>query len=161
MKNTLNVFFVLVLFSQLLINSSCKKSDTAGVFVISSGEGHVYFDGIVFKTDLSFSCGVSNQGEVAGTIDAWKFVFKKGSTAYLEINSENCPSYNIIYFVNVRINPYSVREISGETIPQVEMDLFPYGDPDNMDISVTITDDNSNQQTIHFNAPVTYDEYND
>jgi hypothetical protein len=161
MKNKSRVFFVLALFSLLLFNSSCKKSENAGVFVITSGEGYVYYDGIVFRTDLSFSCGISNQSEIAGTINAWKFVFKKGGTELLEINSENCSSYNIIKYENVRINPYSVREISGETIPQIERDLFSYGDPDNMDISVTITDDHSNQVTIHFNAPVSYNEYND
>jgi hypothetical protein len=161
MKNKFDGFFVLVLFSLLLFNSSCKKSEGAGIYVITSGEGYVYYDGIVFKTDLSFSCGISNQSEIAGTINAWKFVFKFGNTELLEISSENCASYNIIKFENVPIKPYSVREIFGETIPVIERDLFPNGDPDNMDISVTITDDNSNQVTIHFNAPVSYNEYND
>ncbi len=161
MKNKPGVFFVLVLFSLLLFNSFCKKSESAGIFVITSGEGYVYYDGIVFKTDLSFSCGISNQSEIAGTINAWKFVFKSGNTEVLEINSENCFSYNIIEFENVPIKPFSVREIMGETIPAIGRDLFPYGDPDNMDISVTITDENSNQMTIHFNAPVSYNEYND
>lgn len=161
MKNNSGVFFVLVLFSLFLFNSSCKKSEGAGIYVITSGEGYVYYDGIVFKTDLSFSCGISNQSEIAGTIIAWKFVFKKGSTELLEINSDNCTSYNIIKFADVRVKPYSVREILGETIPAIERDLFPYGDPDNMDISVTITDDNSNQATIHLTVPVSYNEYND
>ncbi|MBN1471662.1 MAG: hypothetical protein JW925_07765 [Syntrophaceae bacterium] len=161
MKKNFKGLFVLVLFSLLLVNSSCKKSEGAGIFIITSGEGYVYYDGIVFETHLSFSCGISNQSGIAGTIDAWKFVFKSGNTKVLEINSENCTSYNIIKFENVPIKPYSVREISGETIPQIKRDLFPYGDPDNLDISVTITDDNSNQVTIHFNAPVSYNEYND
>lgn len=161
MTNKVNGFYVLVLFSLLLFDPSCKKSEGAGIYVITSGEGYVYYDGIVFKTDLSFSCGIANQSEIAGTIDAWKFVFKKGSAELLEITSENCSAYNIIEFANVPIKPYSVREISGETIPVIARDLFPDGDPDNMDISVTITDDNSNQVTIHFNAPVSYNEYND
>jgi len=161
MKNKFEGFIVLVLFILLVVNASCKKSESAGIYVITSGEGYVYYDGIVFKTDLSFSCGISNQSEIAGTINAWKFVFKSGNTEVLEITSENCFSYNIIKFDNVPIKPYSVREISGETIPVIERDLFPNGDPDNLDISVTITDDNSNQVTIHFNAPVSYNEYND
>jgi hypothetical protein len=161
MKNKLNGCFVLILVSLLAFNSSCKKSEEAGIFVITSGQGYVYYDGIVFQTNLSFSCGISNQSGIAGTINSWKFVFKNGSTELLEITSENCSSYNIIKFENVPIKPYSVREISGEAIPAIERDLFPYGDPDNMDISVTITDDNSHKATIHFNAPVSYNEYND
>jgi hypothetical protein len=161
MKGKFFVFLVLPFFSLLLLTSSCKKSEETGVYVITSAEGYVYYDGIVFKTDLSFSCGISNQSDILGTIKSWKFVFKSGNTELLEINSENCSSYNIIKFDNVQIKPYQVREIFGETIPPVERDLFGYGDPDNMDISVSITDDNSNDVTIAFNAPVSYNEYND
>lgn len=89
------------------------------------------------------------------------FVFKFGNTELLEINSGNCSSFHVVKNENVIIHPFSEREIIGKTIPATAGDLFSLSNPDNMDISVTITDDNANQATIHFNAAVSYNEYND
>lgn len=153
-------FFVLVLFSLLLLNSACKKVE--GIFEIASGEGHVYYDGIVFTTDLFFRCTVVNQSEISGTISTWKFVLKSGNTELLEITSENCSSFNMVNYEDLRIYPYKERIIIGKSVPAIEKTYFSAESiPDNMDITVAITDDNSNQLTIRFNAPVTYSEYND
>lgn len=162
MNNKFSGFFVLVLFSLLLFNSSCKKADAEGVYLITSGEGKVYYDGIAFTTDLFFRCTVSNQSESTGTIAAWKCVYKSGNTELLEINSDNCSSFNMVNYANLRVYPYKERIIIGKSVPAIEKTLFSAARiPDNMDISVTITDDNSNQMIIHFNATVTFSEYND
>lgn len=162
MKNKFVVFFIFVLFPLLLFHSSCKKSEGEGVYLVTSAEASVYYDGIAFTTDLFFRCTVLNQSEIPGTITGWKIVYKFKSTEILEITSENCTSYNMAKHVDLQIHPYKERIIIGKSVPAVEKTVFSsLNIPDNMDISVAITDDHSNQSTIHFNTPIQYTEYND
>lgn len=162
MKNKFAGFFILLLFSLVIFNASCKKSEGEGVYVITSGEGRVDYDGIAFTTDLFFGCTVLNQSDIPGTITGWKLVYKSGSTQVLEIASENCASYNMDAFAKLLVHPYKERIIVGKSVPALNKVYFNASTiPDHMDISVTVMDDNENKAIIHFNAPVTYSEYND
>ena len=162
MRNKFAGFSILILFSLLSFNSSCKKSEIEGVYIISSGEGSVYYDGIAFTTDLFFRCTVLNQSEILGTITSWKIVYKSGNTVVLEITSENCTSYNMAGHVDLQIHPYKERILIGKSVPAIAGTIFSSSSiPDHLDISVTIADENSNQSTIRFIAVVTYTEYND
>jgi hypothetical protein len=59
----------------------------------------------------------------------------------------------------LRIDPDRETVMSGRTVPPIDRRIYYFSSiPDNMDISVTIADDHSNQSTIHFNAIVKYSE---
>jgi hypothetical protein len=156
MKNPSCKVLALLLFCLVLLGPACKNGDVDVAFVISSAEGSVYYSAYSNQTYITFSCGVSNQGEVPGLIVSWKMIFKSGGRDLLEINSENCAQYRMYARKEIPIKPYSVSEIYGESLPAVEGDLFPNENPDNMDISVAIRDDNANQMVLHGNAPITY-----
>ncbi len=161
MKNQWARLPVLLLFCLLLFNSACKNEGT-GIYVITSGEGRVYYDGIAITTDLFFSCTVMNQSDVAGTITGWKIVFKSGSTELLEINSTNCAAFHMDVQRDLRVQPRQERIIVGKTVPALDGSRFVADAlPDNMDITVTIEDDHDNQSAVLASAAVRYDEYND
>jgi hypothetical protein len=70
MRNKFFAFFILIVFPLILFDSSCKKSEAAGVYVITSGQGSIFYDGIAVSFDLSFRCTILNQSDVPGTITA-------------------------------------------------------------------------------------------
>ena len=164
MRNKYLVFFILLVSPLILVDSSCKKSGDAGIYVITSGEGSIFYDGIAVTYDVSFRCTISNQSDVPGTITAWKIVYKLGNAELgeniREINDGNCSTYNIAQLAGLRIGSHEETIMAGRTVPPIDRNIHYFSSiPNNMDISVTITDDHSNQSTIHFNAVVSFSEY--
>jgi len=161
MKNKRAGWPLLLLFLLPLYCSSCKKGGV-GIYVITSGEGRVYYDGIAITTDLFFAFTVLNQSDVAGTITAWKIVIRSGGTELLEINSTNCAAFHMNVQRDLRVQPHQERVIVGKTVPALDGSRFVADAlPDNMDITVTIEDDHDNQSAVLASAAVRYDEYND
>jgi hypothetical protein len=163
MRGRFLAFFVLICLPLVSIQSSCKKAGEAGVYVITGGEGAIFYDGIAITYDVSFRCTVSNQSEVPGTVTAWRIVFKLGSEGLgetiREINSENCALYNMSQLAGLRIDSHGETTMAGRTVPPIDRrEQYFSSIPDNMDISVTITDDHSHQSTVQFNAVIAYSE---
>jgi hypothetical protein len=170
MKKNIFGLLILVLFSMLLFNSYCKKTEEIlqkpkGLFVITDGIGKVMYFHYEDFTYLVMQGRVLSQNEISGTITSWKFIFKSGNTELLEINDANYSSYNLFTYGQLRIFANNVGTVNVSYIDKSHENFFPFhgklfdANPDNMDIFITITDDNANIQTIEFNTTVTFDLY--
>jgi len=173
MKKNIFAFLVAALFSLIIFTSTCKKADeideviptTKGLFEIIDGMSKVMYFHYEDLTFLSMNGNVECQNEIAGTITSWKFIFKSGSRDLLEINDANYSSYvlytnvqPIITANNMGFVYVSYADSSHEIFSPFHGKLFD-AKPDNMDIFITITDDNANIQTIEFNTTVTFNIY--
>jgi hypothetical protein len=166
-------FLFVALFSLVLLTSTCKKTDEIdegiptpkGLFVISSGISNVMYFHYEDLTYLSMTGRVQCQNEIGGTIRSWRFVFKSGNTELLEINDANY-SFYVLYTYGQLSVPANNQGIVNVSYADKAHEIFsPFlgrlfnADPDNMDIFMTISDDNANIQTIELNTTVTYNFY--
>jgi hypothetical protein len=108
---------------------------------------------------------VSCQNEIGGTITSWQFIFKSGNTELLEINKINYSSYVLYAYGQLILSANNSGIVNVSYADKLHDNFSPYqgklfsANPDNMDIFITITDDNANIQTIGFNTAVTFDSY--
>jgi hypothetical protein len=170
MKKAFYGFWVLILFSLLLFDSSCKKTEEIlqppqGLFVINNGLSKVMYFHYEDLTYLVMSGSVLSQNAIGGTITSWKFIFKSGDTELLEINNANYSFYILYAYGQSVLSAYSSAVINVSYADKTHENFSPCpgklfnSNPDNMDTFITITDDNGNVQTIERNMAVTFDAY--
>jgi hypothetical protein len=170
MKKSFFGFWALLLFSLLMFDSSCKKTEEIlqtphGLFVISNGLSKVMYFHYEDLTYLVMNGSVLSQNAIGGTITSWKFIFKSGDTEILEINKANYSSYLLYTYGPSVLYPYSSAVINVSYADKTHENFSPYpgklfsSNPENMVISITITDDNGNIQTIERSIAVTFDAY--
>lgn len=170
MKKSFFAFWALVLFSLLLFDSSCKKTEEIlqppqGIFVISKVVGKVMYFHFEDITCLAIYSSVSSQNEIGGIISSWKFIFKSGNTELLEINNANYASFalykyglSIVVAFGVGTLNLSYSDKNREGFSPCQGKLF-NENPDNLDAFITITDDNGNVQIIELNMAITFEAY--
>jgi hypothetical protein len=116
-------------------------------------------------TYLVMNISVTSQNTIGGTINSWRFVFNSGDAKVIEINNANYSSYAlytygqpIIYAYNIGLVNVSYADKTHENYSPFPGKLF-NSNPDNVDVFITITDDNGNIQTIERNIAVMFDFY--
>lgn len=173
MRKKISGFLSVALFSLVLLTFTCKKTDeidegiptSKGLFVISSGISNVMYFHYEDLTYLSMTGRVTCQNEIGGKITAWKFVFKSGGRKLLEINDTNYSSYVLYMYGQLRIPAYDMGILNVSYADKLHETFSPFqgrlfdADPDNMDIFITISDDNANIRTIELNTTVNYNFY--
>ncbi len=170
MKKSIFGLLNIICLSLLIFNSSCKKSDEIpqnpkGLFAVTSGVSKVKYFHFENLTYLVMIGRIASQNEIGGRITSWQFIFKSGNTELFEINNGNYPSYALYSYGEPIMNAYNSGVVTVSYADQAHQNFSPFlgkpfsADPDNMDIFITVTDDNSNIQTVHFNTTVTYNSY--
>jgi hypothetical protein len=173
MKKMISGFLSIALFFLVLPTSTCKKTDgideviptPKGLFVISSGISKVMYFHYENLTYLTMTGRVQCQNDIGGKITAWKFVFKSGDRELLEINDANYSAYVLYTYGQLQIVSNTAGIVNVSYADKAHENFSPFSgrlfdaDPDNMDIFMTIADDNANIQTIELNTAVTYNFY--
>lgn len=170
MKKSFFAFWVLILFSLMLFDSSCKKTEEIlqkplGLFVISKVVCKVQYFHFEDITCLAIYSSVSSQNEIGGIITSWKFIFKSGNTELLEINNANYSSFALSEYGLSRVVAFGVGTLNISYTDKYREEFSPFqgklfnANPDNLDAFITITDDTGNVQTIERNAAVTFNAY--
>jgi hypothetical protein len=170
MKKIFYAFWVLVLFSLLIFDSSCKKNEEIlqtpqGIFVINNGLSKVMYFHYEDLTYLVMTGSVLSQNEIGGTITSWKFIFRSGDTELLEINKANYSTYLLYNYGQSVLFAYNSAAINVSYADKAHENFSPYpgklfsSNPDNMVIAITIADDNGNIQTLERIIAVTFDAY--
>jgi len=170
MKKSIFGLLLIICFSLIGFNSSCKRTDEIlqkpkGLFAITSGISKVKYFHYENLTYLIMIGRIASQNEIGGKITSWQFVFKSGNAELFEINSSNFPSYALYAYGETLMSAYNSGIVTVSYADQSHENFSPFlgkpfnADPDNMDILITVIDDNSNIQTIRFNTIVTFDSY--
>jgi hypothetical protein len=170
MKKSFFGFWVLIIYSLLIFNSACKKTEEIlqppqGLFVISKGISKVMFFHFEDITCMAIYSSVSSQNEIGGIISSWKFIFKSGNTELLEINNTNYSSFALYKYGISRVAAFGVGTLNLSYTDNYREGYSPFqgklfdANPDNLDAFITITDDNGNMQTLQRNVAVAFEAY--
>ncbi len=102
------------------------------------------------------SVTVAGTNGVPGSITSWKIEFKTGGTKVLEINNNNFASL----LLRCDLQQYRVEPLGQFMFNST--DFYPgrmfSTNPDNMDVYVTIADDNGYTKTVSANFPFPFRE---
>lgn len=140
---------------------SCKKDND--LYWVSWGEGNISYDAAANETSLRIAFAIVSWNSLDARISGWRIVFKAKKTQLLEVNAGNHQAYApFVAFGAIRHNDTS-SFVMQSTNPANLADrhpfpgkLFPGDPPDNIDVFVTITDDEGKTETTEQNLLVFY-----
>ena len=141
--------------------TSCKKEKD--LYWVSWGEGNISYNSTRNETSLRIAFAIVSWNSLDARISGWRIVFKAKKAQLLEVNDGNYPEYApFVAFGAVRHNDTStflMQSVNpGNAADQRPYPgkLFPGAAPDNIDVFVTITDDDGRTETTEQNLLVTY-----
>ncbi len=150
-----------LLLGLALLFPSCKKEKD--LYWVSWGEGNISYNSTRNETSLRITFAVVSWNSIDARITGWRIVFKAKKEQLLEVNDGNHPAYApFVAYNDIRHNDtaiflmQSVNPANAADQRPYPGKLFPGNPPDNIDVFVTITDDEGRTETTEQNLLVTY-----
>lgn len=144
-----------------ILSQSCKKDNAR--YWVSWGEGNISYNSTRNDTSLRIVFDVVSWNAIDAQITGWRIVFKAGKARLLEVNAGNYLDYvPFVVFTPVRHNDtasFLMQSANPDNLADRRPypgQLFPGDAPTNIDVFVTISDQNGKTETIEQNLLVSY-----